>query len=116
MTRRLHHAVTTCAAILLIALTSVVFAAQKAPAAHPATTEAFLAAGGSLDDLCGGSGAEGHEHCPFCRLLPDTPPVRPAPRVFRLAVDTDLSALSALVRTPWGGSPRARPRAPPLPV
>lgn len=115
MTRTLRHAVVTLSAILLIAVSSVLFAAQKAPdAAQSASATAFFAMGGTLDDLCGNGLGADHDHCPFCRLLADAPQVKPTPRLFRLPVETDIASLADLVSAPLGGSPAIQSRAPPV--
>ena len=117
MTRHLRHALVTCAAILLIVVSGVMFAARAAPdATQTASAAAYLATGGTLADLCGDGPGADHDHCPFCRLLADVSPIRPAPRVFRLTADTDLASLADLVLAPLGGTPAIRSRAPPVAV
>lgn len=61
---------------IIIAAGGIVSAARMAPA-EPASAEllAYIAAGGSADDICG-TGLPGHEHdCPYCHLLSDPDPV-----------------------------------------
>ncbi len=114
MTGTLRHRLLTCAAMALIALSSVLFAAHNAPTPQEvAAAGAFVAMGGSTKDLCGSDLTLNHDHCPFCRLLSDPPNIAPTPRVFNLSPVTDTAAFDDLVRHPQGGTPRVSARAPP---
>lgn len=76
--RRLLHTIALFAAVC-IALTSVASAARLAPMpALTAEMQAFLAAGGSVDALCGDHDVDHDDHdCPFCRLLSDPESIAP---------------------------------------
>ncbi|MFT4706230.1 MAG: hypothetical protein ACI9TA_000068 [Reinekea sp.] len=73
-------------AALLLAVTSVGSAARMAPSdIDQPQVAAFLAMGGTLDDICGD---DFHDHamsCPFCHVTADVGPVKPASRVWQLA-------------------------------
>jgi len=99
---------------LLIAVASVVSAAWMSPAppAAPAL-QAYLDAGGTVDDLCGDVSAPHDHRCPFCRLLGDPPRVAFAPRADRAVLAAAPPARRALTAGPQGGNPRISPRAPP---
>ena len=104
----------TLLATLLIALASVASAARMAPepAATPALV-AYLAAGGSLDDLCADGPRHAEHHCPFCRLLADPPAVAFAPGAARLTFVIAWLSSDDLTRGPQGGHPGVSARAPP---
>ena len=81
MTRAWRHIFVIPVTVMLIAVVSVFSAAQMAPdRTDPAFEQAALL-GMSASDLCGDE--ETDHHCPFCRLLPETPEVAPA----HIAVD-----------------------------
>ena len=114
MTRRPAHLLLTSLAAILIALVSVMSAHLMAPDRdEPAREMAALGLGLSYDDICGDlEGA--HEHrCPFCRLLPDPPDMRPELAEGQLRYSTDLVQLSDLTATAQTGNPNISARAPP---
>ncbi|MBL3704686.1 hypothetical protein GI582_18465 [Sulfitobacter sp. BDSS02] len=114
MTRRSTHFLLTSLAAILIALVSVLSAHLMAPDRDdPAREMAALGLGLSYDDICGDlEGA--HEHrCPFCRLLPEAPDMRPELAEGQLRYSTDLAQLSNLTATSQTGNPNISARAPP---
>ncbi|MGJ8584728.1 MAG: hypothetical protein ACSHXD_11585 [Marinosulfonomonas sp.] len=85
MLKRLSRQFFYLAVAIVIAAGSVLSAAQMVPD-EPANPElaAFVAAGGSADDICG-TGLPGHSHhCPYCHLLSDPDPISFAPHSERL--------------------------------
>ncbi len=114
MTRRRGLPILTFLAALLVAVASVVSAARMAPAApEPPEVVAYLAAGGQLADLCGGTPGHDDHPCPFCRLLGDPPRVRLDPPATRLTPILAWQALGHLTAGPERGNPRVSARAPP---
>lgn len=104
------------AVILTTAMASAVSAARLAPERTDPDVAAYLAVGGSLDDLCGdGSSHEAH-HCPFCRLLNEPPAIGIAPRVRRATPALAWRDLGHLIARSQAGTPHFSARAPPAPV
>ena len=106
------------ALVALLACLAAILAGAVAPAAAPADPRlaAFLAAGGTLDDICGeaGHGAAGDRHCDAClllgpALLPETGAAA-SPRTARAVAADERTAAAP------GAAPRSanQPRAPPL--
>ena len=86
---RIRSTLLTLCAVLFIALASVVSASRMAPQQTDSPeVVAFLAVGGSLDELCGGQVPDDSFHCPFCHLTVAPQVEGPAPRVWVLAQDT----------------------------
>jgi hypothetical protein len=113
----LRHTLLTLSAIMIVAVASVTAAAQKAPTpAEAAAVQMLVVLGAEASDLCGDGPMLGHDHCPFCHLLPDPPTCKASPCVFGLCVAVDLAGLSDLSSGPQGGDPHVRSRAPPVPV
>jgi hypothetical protein len=113
----LRHTLLTLSAIMIVAVASVTAAAQKAPTpAEAAAVQMLVVLGAEASDLCGDGPMLGHDHCPFCCLLPDPPTCKASPCVFGLCVAVDLAGLSDLSSGPQGGDPHVRSRAPPVPV
>lgn len=75
--------------LLTLAMSASAFA-HRAPSINEEALRAFLMAGGTLDDLCGGAAHEGQigDHCPLCRL--DDPTGLAAPMVWPRAADLTL--------------------------
>jgi hypothetical protein len=107
------------ALVALLACLAAVLAGAVAPAAAPADPRlaAFLAAGGTLDDICGaaGHGAAGGRHCDACLLL--GPALLPeagasAPAATARVVAAEAPPAAAVPHA----APRSanQPRAPPL--
>ena len=71
------------AAVLVVAMASVVSASLMAPDRNDPAMAAYMAIGGTVDDLCGDGSAHGEHHCPFCRLLSDPPDIRFVPCIRR---------------------------------
>ena len=102
---------------VLLAWAAAVLAGAVAPAAAPLDPRlaAFVAAGGSLDDICGGHhGGRGEPHCDACRLLgpavlPDRPLAAPA-RGACAAAPAPVATAAARAAVLSSG----RPRGPPL--
>lgn len=114
MIRACAHRLSLAVAVLAVALASVVFAARMAPAAaEAADLRAYLAMGGTLDELCAGEPAHHAHHCPVCNLLPETPAVAVPQVLRRVDCRFGVSALRDLALVPFGGNPRSAPRAPP---
>ncbi|WP_207099881.1 hypothetical protein [Paracoccus shandongensis] len=93
--RRLIHQPWSLAFIGLLILALVAgMAARAVPSEMELRLQAWVMAGGSLDDLCGDHGA-GHKdgHCPLCTLAAPTglPPVTPSLR------DADRRILARIV-------------------
>jgi hypothetical protein len=111
--------VRTALALLLAVALSAAGWAHRLPASYGsggAALEVYLAAGGSVEDLCGTSGgtAASDEECPVCRM-PGTLalPARIVPPaglvVAVVAVDTSFEAMRGSdLHPPWYG------RAPPV--
>ena len=80
-----------------------------------AAVEAWIASAASPGDLCGDRGAAHPQaHCPICHKLGETPRIRLAPRVLRLALVPVWSAMPAdLHLEPQRGNPNRAARAPP---
>lgn len=104
-----------CAALML-ALTSVVSAGRmvQTTPANPQIA-AFIAMGGTVDDLCG-DGMPAHSgQCPFCHVTADVHPTRPTGQVWDLVPNSTVKALAALTfgnqRDPFAWSARGPPRA-----
>ncbi|MBU0782248.1 hypothetical protein [Loktanella salsilacus] len=117
MIRHLRHTLLTLTAILVVAVSSITSAAQKAPTpAQAAAVQMLVALGASADDLCGDGPISGHNHCPFCHLLPDPPSCHASPREFRLSTVFDLADQSDLIAGSQSGDPHVRSRAPPTSV
>jgi hypothetical protein len=108
-----HHAISFAAALMVLAA-SVVSAASMAPAAadQPAVS-AYLAAGGALSDLCGDPVAGDDHHCPFCRLLADSPDTAPATLPLQLSFGSGVRLLVDLTHGRQQGSRHVSARAPP---
>jgi len=107
---------TLVAAILALALVSVQAAARMlTDATGTAAVEAWIASAASPGDLCGDPGAAHPQaHCPICHKLGETPRIRLAPRVLRLALVPVWSAMPAdLHLEPQRGNPNRAARAPP---
>ncbi len=98
----------------MVLAASLVSAASMAPAAadQPALS-AYLAAGGVVSDLCGYPTADDNHHCPFCRLLADTPGTAPATAPLRLSFDSGVRLLVDLTQGRQQGSRHVSVRAPP---
>ena len=108
-----HHAIAFAAALMVLAA-SLVSAASMAPAAagQPALS-AYLAAGGAVSDLCGYPTADDNHHCPFCRLLTDTPDTALATLPVRLAFNSGFRLLVDLTHGRQQGYRHVSTRAPP---
>lgn len=73
---------------LLLAVTSVGSAARMEPSdIEQPQIATFLAMGGTLDDICGGDLNDHATSCPFCHVVADVGPVKPASGVWQLATD-----------------------------
>ncbi|WP_086052331.1 hypothetical protein [Pseudoruegeria sp. SK021] len=114
MRRPLFHRIGLFAAVCLLAVISIVSAARMAPnASDSAEVAAFLAAGGTLADLCGDLPSD-HDHpCPFCRSLNDPPAVAFAPRVDRVIPYVAWQRLRDLTHGSQQDNPGVSARAPP---
>ena len=115
MIRRSRQSLVLISAALLLALASIGFAARMAPEAASAQggLGAYLAMGGSLEDLCA-DGLPGHDHdCPLCRLLSDPPDMAPPVVALRLRCAFGAVPLADLRLSPRRGNPHVAPRAPP---
>jgi hypothetical protein len=108
------------AVLTLVAVLAVLGAGALRPAGLPLDPglAAFVAAGGSLEDICGtghGGHPAGGPHCDACRLLgpvllPDGP--RPGARsAAPIAVPAAAVALAPVRAMRPAGEPRAPPRA-----
>ncbi|MTE00163.1 hypothetical protein GIY56_07680 [Paracoccus sp. YIM 132242] len=93
--RRLIHQPWNLAFIgLLILALATGMAARPVPSEMDLRLESWVMAGGSLDDLCGDHGGDGHKaHCPLCSLGETTglPTVAPSLR------DADQRILARIV-------------------
>jgi hypothetical protein len=114
MRRSLRHHAIAFAAALMVLVASFVSASSMAPkAADQPALSAYLAAGGALSDLCGDPAAGDNHHCPFCRLLTDTPDTAPATLPVRLAFNSGFRMLVDLTHGRQQGSRHVSARAPP---
>ena len=99
---------------IVIAAGSVLSAAQMGPD-EPTSPEiaAYVAAGGSADDICG-TGLPGHaHHCPYCHLLSDPEPITFAPRSERLVFGAVEDCRSDLLAGPQYHASQKSVRGPP---
>ncbi|SEV87545.1 hypothetical protein SAMN04488515_0005 [Cognatiyoonia koreensis] len=118
MMARPFYVLVALAAALCIALSSVASAARMAPSQQDTPQiQAYLAAGGSLSDICADDDLTHADHdCPFCRLLSDPDDLIPTPATWMLVFDRTEPTVSDL------GLPAQRlvlpvqARAPPCPV
>ncbi len=116
--RDLRHAALLVAA-LVVAMAGAGVGRVTAPAAPDPALVAFLAAGGSLDDLCldGGHGPGGERgHCEACLLGALAAPAAPAHGLGRASAPLPMARgrLGALVIRGRRFRSARRPRAPPL--
>ena len=102
--------------VLVVAMASVVSASRMAPDAHDPDLAAYLAVGGSLQDICGNGSSHEEHRCQFCRLLSDPPAIAFAPCLRRATPALVWRDLGHLVARARSGNPHISPRAPPLPV
>lgn len=89
MIKTVSYRITIVVAALLLALTSVSSAARMAPSdLDTVEVAAFLAVGGTLDDLCDDGQPHNHaEHCPFCNTVAQADLIAPTGKVWSLAPD-----------------------------
>lgn len=85
-------------AALLMAVTSIGSSVRMAPAdMDQAEVTAFLAIGGTLDDLCDdGSTHDRADHCPFCNTIAQAVVIAPSGKVWTLTPDPLLLTFAAL--------------------
>lgn len=102
-------------AALLLAITSVGSAGRMAAAdMDRAEITAFLAIGGTLDDLCEDGPSHNHvEHCPFCNTVAQADIIAPAGKTWTLTPDPLLLTTSALTRAEQRHVSRRFARGPP---
>ena len=116
MSRLPFHRAILLAAALVVAMASVVSASRTAPERGDLALAAYMAIGGTVDDLCGdGSSHDGH-HCPSCRLLGDPPAIRFAPCIRRATPTLVRQDLGHFVARYFVGNPHISARTPPAPV
>ncbi len=104
------------AAILMVAMASIVSAARMAPERTSSELTAHLMMGGSHQDLCAEGSSHEKHHCPFCRLLSDPPKIRFSPCVRRATPTLVWQDLGHLIAGSLSGNPYISARAPPAPV
>ncbi len=110
-----RHAV-LLAAVLMVAMAGVVSAARMAPDRSDPALAAYMALGGTLDDLCVGGASHDKHHCPFCRLLSDPPDIRFTPCLRRATPVLVWQDLGHLVARARAGNSHISARAPPSQV
>ena len=107
------------AAVLVIAMASVVSASRIAPDRAIPAMAAHVEIGGSHhahDDHSGNGSSHDDHQCPFCRLLSDPPDIRFAPGLRRATPTLVWQDLGHLIARAQAGNPHVSARAPPVPV
>jgi hypothetical protein len=99
-------------AALLVAAASIASAERMAPERGTAEISFYLAAGVSLDDICGGD-APGEHRCQFCRLLAEPPEIAPSARSEHLIPGLVWQQLADLCPGSQTDDPAVYARAPP---
>ncbi len=84
-------------AALMLALMSFVSAGRMAPTtADSPQMAAFVALGGTVDDICGDEMPTHTGQCPFCHVTADVRSVRPVGQVWELVPNATITALVPL--------------------
>jgi len=105
------------AAILLIAMASVISAGKMAPSQlDEPRYQALALLGGGPQDVCGHPAGHQAYHCPFCHLLAGPPDPGFCGRMDRLRPDLGPQRLAALVASAQGVPRNVSARGPPRPV
>lgn len=115
MTRSRPYRSVILIAVLMLALTSFASAQRMAPSADSPQMAAFMAMGGTLDDLCGDAVPAHRGQCPFCHVTADARNLRPVGQVWDLVPRTAPAVVVTLMfddqrdHAPWlaRGPPRA---------